>query len=172
MNTTNPSEPTARRHRPWIGRNQFDSVDDLVRFSEKTRRAESGCLEWIGAINSSGYGSVWIAGRSINAARAAYFVAYGEIPAGLHVLHHCDNRKCVEPTHLYVGTNKQNNEDKVRRDRARGAVGERNCKAKLTPAIVATIRASKRGESELARQYSVHRSTIRRIRIRQGWRHL
>lgn len=85
------------------------------RFLSKCLHMESGCIEWQSTIHRDGYGKFWHKGKQIQAHRVAYELFKGGIPEGMWVLHHCDNRKCVNPDHLYAGTPKQNVLDKVRR---------------------------------------------------------
>ena len=94
----------------------------LERFMSKTHYVTaSGCLEWTDAPNNEGYGSLSIKGKKVKAHRWAYQHAYGEIPEGLCVLHKCDNRICVNPAHLWLGTRDDNNKDRARKGRSRPA---------------------------------------------------
>ena len=77
----------------------------------------SGCWLWIGCYNSSGYGSFWIAPRSVPASRASWLLNKGPVAPGFCVLHKCDNRTCVNPSHLFLGTNEDNIKDKVAKQR-------------------------------------------------------
>lgn len=87
----------------------------------------SGCWEWTGATAQSGAGPVGrfkYEGRSQWAPRVAYHLYKGRIPRGKVVCHRCDNPLCVRPAHLFLGTHKQNAQDKVRKGRAgRGGTG-------------------------------------------------
>lgn len=84
-----------------------------------SRNPASGCWLWTGARNPKGYGRFKLRVGGFTGAlahRAAYRLFVGEIPAGLQVAHHCDNPRCVNPSHLYVTDNAGNQADRVRRN--------------------------------------------------------
>lgn len=90
-------------------------MDILTRFRSKVVKMESGCHEWRSTIHRDGYGKFWFDGQQAKAHRIAWLLFVGEIPDGAWILHKCDNRKCVNPEHLYIGDAKQNVQDKVER---------------------------------------------------------
>lgn len=87
------------------------------RFDRYVRRMPNGCWEWQGSRNQKGYGTVGCNSRSYKAHRVAYELATGEWPGANLICHHCDNPGCVNPAHLFVGTPRDNMQDKVRKGR-------------------------------------------------------
>jgi HNH endonuclease len=85
------------------------------RFWAKVHKTEH-CWEWVAGKSSNGYGAYWHEG----AHRVAYRFTYGEIAPRLFVLHHCDNKLCVRPDHLFLGTQADNMHDMCRKKRWRG----------------------------------------------------
>lgn len=146
------------------------------RFWSRVRKSE-GCWEWTGAVGTAGYGMISPPGhRSIGAHRVSYELNIGPIPAGHWVLHHCDNRRCVRPDHLYAGTPTQNVADMYARRRARPPRGSTQGGARFTEAQVAEIRiryaAGGVSQGALAREYGVGTQTIKHIIDRHTWRHV
>ena len=92
----------------------------LKRFEKKFTKTQ-GCWNWEASGHPKGYGQFWVNGKYERANRAAYRLYKGEIPEGLIVCHSCDNPKCVNPRHLWVGTNSDNQRDRVRKGRHREA---------------------------------------------------
>lgn len=83
----------------------------LQRLLDRSRTVDSGCREWLGYLMPTGYGEISVACVSIRIHRVMYAIAHGPIPEGAVVMHSCDNRKCIEPAHLSLGTIYSNGQD-------------------------------------------------------------
>jgi hypothetical protein len=131
----------------------------------------SGCWLWCGAIAGGGYGIFWINRRNDTAHRAAYEIFTGEeVPAGLFVCHGCDNRLCVNPEHLFLGTPADNSRD--RDTKGRQAKGEQFARSAINAATVRLILSSPLHDTEWATKLGVTKGTINHIRHRRNWRHV
>ncbi len=124
-----------------------------------------------------GYGVIQVGRKPAVAHRVAWVLTNGFIPDGLCVLHRCDNRPCVRPTHLFLGTRLDNIQDMVRKGRSLHRYGEANPKVKLTGAQVLEIRAAhaadpKKTIKPLAAKYGVSISAISFIVHRRSWKHI
>ena len=139
----------------------------------------SGCWLWCAGINEKGYGRLKVAlpgtrRRSHPAHRLSWIAHRGPIPAGLWVLHKCDNPACVNPEHLFLGTHADNMADMARKGRHRTGDyrGEKHGLTTLTDAEVRAIRADERSGTQLARDFGVSEATVSRIRNRETWGHI
>lgn len=144
----------------------------MERFEAKIDKS-TGCWEWKASKDKDGYGRFRFSGRSQKASRVAWMLYVGEIPSGMLVCHHCDNPGCVNPAHLFLGTDAANTRDKY--DKGRGVTGEKNGRAKLTVEQVIEIRskyATGEHQRSLAAQYGVAYQHISLIVRRVNWTHL
>ena len=149
----------------------------------------SRCWNRLGGSDSAGYGSANVAGRIDRTHRHAYRLHHGAIPVGLCVLHHCDNRKCVNPTCLYAGTKKNNADDRERRHRGNHPTGSRhgcathpglrrgskNGRSKLNEVqVLNLLREHKQGmlKAALARKYNLSKTTVGHIVSGKLWPHV
>jgi hypothetical protein len=142
------------------------------RFWSKVRIGD-GCWEWQGGKFDNRYGAIKVAGRQCGAHRVAWELERGPIPNGMCVCHYCDNRACVRPGHLFIGTPADNNADK--QAKGRQSRGEDIGGSKMTASAVREIRALVDcGAScrALARRYGVSASTIERIASGSTWSHV
>lgn len=140
----------------------------IARFWAKVQvRSADECWDWIAAKNSSGYGSLGVEKKTYAAHRISYQLANGDIPDGLQVLHRCDRPCCVNPDHLWLGTQADNMEDMTKK--------QRHGSAKLTENDVKEIyRLSKEGllDKDLAVQFEVSPSCVTMILNGKNWSHL
>ena len=141
--------------------------------------APAECWEWSGSRQTQG-GKKWHgqwrnkAGQIELAHRAAWRLLRGEIPTGMFVLHRCDNPACVNPSHLFMGSQSDNARDMWSKRRANPgtSIGEDHGMSKLTKTDVLAIRASTSSGVDLARQYGITPSTVVDIRKRRTWKHI
>jgi hypothetical protein len=161
---------------------------DIAWLLSRTRIDEkSGCWIWTRCLNNKGYGSAHMRIPRISGAhRIAWFIANGQNPGLMYVLHHCDNPSCCNPDHLFIGTRQDNVDDMVRKGRnpsgnRHGARlhpesrlrGERHPLSKLTAANVAEIRrrvASGEKQISMCREFRVLRGTISDICRGLSWK--
>lgn len=134
---------------------------------------EAPCWVWVGSHIPEGYGALWVDGQQLGAHRVSWELHRGEIPKGLCVLHKCDNRSCVNPDHLFLGTKLDNIRDA--KEKGRNARGASHGSAKLTDDDVVSIRRRRAaGESgkKLAAAFGVSDTMIYKIASHKAWQHV
>jgi hypothetical protein len=134
-----------------------------ARFWRKVQKG-TGCWLWMAGRDSWGYGVFWMGGRQCRANRVCFELTSGPIPEGKQVLHRCDNPQCVNPEHLFLGTNRDNVDDKVAKGRQ--PRGETNGRAKLSDEQAAEIgRRRRAGEcaTALAREFGVSQQRVSQL---------
>lgn len=153
-----------------LGMRKHTAKDIESKFWSRVEKTPT-CWNWIGSHNQWGYGRYIVGvGERTVAHRFSYALQFGPIPEGSFVCHTCDNRSCVNPAHLFLGSAKDNTADMVSKDRHYR--GEKVRIAKLTDKAVRAIRVSTSSNKELAIQYGVHVKTVLKVKSRITWRHL
>lgn len=128
----------------------------------------SGCWIWLGSISAGGYARITV-NRSVNAHRISYAAYVDDILSDLHVLHRCDNRCCVNPEHLFLGSNRDNIADKVAKGRQARNAGIKHPSVKLTEEQALAVYADQRPFSEIARSFGLTRGTVVGIKSGKSW---
>lgn len=152
--------------------------------------APSGCWEWMGPVASHGYGVMGINGHQTETVhRIAWQVANGPIPDGLWVLHTCDNRRCFNPLHLYLGTVKENARDAVERGRIVAKIRDyvtpeveayrvsrlpkgkshHRSSAKLTPDMVKAVKEAVGSQRAIASSFGICQQQVSNIKRGKEW---
>jgi hypothetical protein len=153
------------------------------------RKRKNTCWNWKGYIGTDGYG-VYTSSFGMRAHRLAYYFFFKELPKNKLICHHCDNPKCVNPNHLFIGTNRDNTKDmflKKRNGKIKGKEhptqqGEKNHQSKLNQKQVEQIKRElfktcnkkhKMGkQKELAERFNVSCTLIRYIKTGKAWPHV
>lgn len=149
---------------------QFPLDEDLVQRFWKYVIRKDGCWEWTASVGNHGYGQLAHLGTKRTAHTLSWRIHRGDIPDGLCVLHECDNRRCANPGHLFLGTRVDNMEDMTRKGRR--VRGEAHGRAKLTATQVLEIRSSDETNYRLAKDLDVSVALVSKIKSRHLWSHL
>lgn len=137
----------------------------------------SACWNWVGMCNPvSKYGFCKFNNKLVGAHRVSYEIFKGPIDDGKWVLHHCDNKRCVNPDHLYVGTVVENVKDAVARGKLNPPIGARAWNAILNDETVKLIRyicaSMRESHKAVANMAGVTRESVTRIMLRKSWKHI
>ena len=133
----------------------------LPRFLSKVKEVESGCQEWQSTLHRDGYGKFWYKGKQMPTHRMSYMLFVGEVPEKAWVLHKCDNRKCVNPQHLFIGSRVDNIKDMDSKKR-------RGTKCKLTEIQVGEIKKLLDvgfSQQRIGEMFNVGQTVISRIKL-------
>jgi hypothetical protein len=155
-------------------------MNDVERFWAKVDKSGE-CWEWNGGMTIDGYGRIWTNGKTVSSHRYSYILHHPlTIDLWEHreicVCHRCDNRKCVNPSHLFLGSNADNVRDRDTKGRGEQPKGEKHPFAKLTETQVREIRTRYANGGiyyrQLELEYGVNRMTIGEIVRREIWKHI
>ncbi len=142
-------------------------------FEKHVIRNDKGCWDWKGSVQR--YGQMSYDYKKITAHRASWIIHFGEIPEGMYVCHKCDNTKCSNPEHLFLGTAKDNIQDCINKKRIKGYArrGEKNSKCKLKEVDVLEIKKLLKTnitQDEIAKKFNVTQVAISKIKCNKNWR--
>lgn len=156
----------------FLGERSAKYCSNQCRIKEGCKPMPNGCWEWQRSVGNGGYGrtSNGKAKSCIYAHRVSYEAFVGPIPAGKMVCHRCDNRRCVNPAHLFLGLATDNVADMIAK--GRGVKGSAHPLSKLTDEQAREILHSSASATALAAQYKVDPALIDRIRQRKSWKHV
>lgn len=143
-------------------------------------KSKNGCwlYKTICNVKTHGYGVIRAKGRILLAHRYSWELHYGAIPEGMQILHKCDIRNCVNPKHLFLGTNADNVADKIKKGRSNNAKGSATGMSKLNEDKVLKIKQTLLNMStlneyrKLAKKYKVSMVTITKIKYGESWKHV
>lgn len=154
----------------------WDKVDKHSGTYGDDGQYETECWTWTASLKN-GYGELWYIDKRWYTHRLSWLLHFGELFDGICVLHKCDNRKCVRPDHLFLGTKGDNNRDTAQKGRTRGGSdpGEACGASKLNNEQVLAIRTAYQNgdrQRQIARQFSIGKTTVASIVTRRTWRHI
>lgn len=149
------------------------------RFWQRVDKTDT-CWNWTGKTNDKGYGYLHCMGMVESAHRISYVISISPIPDGLMVLHSCDNRRCVRPDHLFLGTAKDNSDDMYAKGRSYTQrvrnPGILNGRSHLTESQVREIRALYKETSltfrEIGQRFGISKGQASKVARRLAWRDL
>ncbi len=139
--------------------------DWITHFWARVERTAS-CWLWTGGTFKYGYGAVSDGGKARRAHRVAWELTHGAIPAGLHVCHQCDNPQCVNPAHLFLGTQQQNMADMVQK--GRHAAARRPWRPWVLQAFA--LHADGLNQMAIAAQLGVSQASVSRALAGKTWK--
>lgn len=145
----------------------------LTRFYDRIFYSPDGCWYWLGLMHRDGYGLISTNHITYTAHRVSYMIHKGEIPKDMHICHSCDNPACVNPDHLWAGTNYDNILDRVKKGRS--LLGSKHRSAKITEDDARNIKGLMSiglMPTLISRCRKISFTTVRDIRRGITWKHV
>jgi hypothetical protein len=143
------------------------------RFMEHVNKTPS-CWIWTASTDRDGYGHMWVDGKLIPTHRLAYLLFVGDIQNNFYVLHSCDNPICVNPNHLFLGSQTDNMQDMIKKNRIPPRSGENNGRSKITQKQAVEIKekysTGKFTQAQLSDEYGISKSAIAYITRCEHWK--
>ena len=150
------------------------SEKDIARFWSKVKiGSPDECWEWQACTFNKSYGLLQLKNGATQAHRISWTIEFGVIQEDMCVCHKCDNTKCVNPDHLFLGTVAENNQDRAKKGRSGDSSGEKNPGAKLKKEDVLEIRillSQKISQRKIAKKFGVGKTAIARIFQGTHWK--
>ena len=171
--------PNCNHHIPDMTSDQkfWNCVNKLGTIPDSSKKCIGNCWEWTGPLTKNGYGTFSGVNR-MTAHRKSYVIKFGLIPKGMLVCHKCDNRKCINPDHLFIGTHQDNMKDMVSKGRSKyqpAPLGELNPVSKLTNNDIRQImKLNEDGMSSraIAKVIGVSYNAICMVLLGRTWSHI
>lgn len=179
------------KYQPWIKKPLFESIYDgrftwatasesekhehIKKVFENSVIKKEGCWDWNGTAHHSGYINLKYDGQRIGLHRISWMIHKGPIPDDLWVLHHCDNRRCSNPEHLYLGTPINNVQDREQRSKGFQLRGSGHHRAIFTEKNVREIKKLLNlgvNISKLAKKFNCSPASLKYIKYEGGWKHV
>lgn len=155
----------------------FGPKQTLKEGFEKFVIRQDGCWDWKGCCANPGYGQFRHNMKRERAHRASWIIHFGEIPNGMHVLHKCDNRKCSNPEHLFLGSQKDNNLDTISKNRhpffgKKGSLNHRSVLKEHEVIQIKSMLKSNMLQKNIAKIFNIHPVTVSNINLEKSWKGL
>jgi hypothetical protein len=146
-----------------------------LKIKENVTKDKNGCLVWNGYKDKNGYGKTTIASRSVAVHRIVYAINYDDFDQSLLICHKCDNPACCKPSHLFMGTHKDNERDKIKKGRRNNLNGSKHPFSKINEKMVNEIRSRYKSGAkltELSDEFNLTQGHVHKIVKGISWKHL
>jgi hypothetical protein len=169
------STGTVPGHRALVCDEMELSQVNFDRFFARIKKSQNGCWEWSGVRWKNGYGRIMVNGKRRKAHRVSFLIHNGFLTKKQLVCHTCDNPCCVNPEHLFLGSVKDNSDDKI--SKMRHGIGSRNGRSVLSQDQVLMLRSMRVIDvidslKEIADRLSVSTVSVRNVIKRKTWKHI